>query len=229
MATNLSGKERSKKIKGIVGPSQEASWLKSTYSEKKPVLEMPANILTSFDQDDKRTLAPELQMSIVPKDLCFHELESVVKIKQVEAKMFQSHADDARREAEGLNIWKICSKENSDAAWRKHRSSHLSSPFLNVQPPPLLQLRRNVALVRRASASFLAKLLRLFFGQPLFELLSPLFSPLRRVFEPLFSLCSAAFQPPFRHCLPPFSHLRRDLKLLPFPVLFEFQNWSILG
>ncbi|RYR38978.1 hypothetical protein Ahy_A09g044341 [Arachis hypogaea] len=39
------------------------------------------------------------------------------------------------------------------------------------------------------------------------------------MFEPLFSLCSAAFQPPFRHCLPPFSHLRRDLKLLPFPVL----------
>ncbi|RYR38977.1 hypothetical protein Ahy_A09g044340 [Arachis hypogaea] len=65
----------------------------------------------------------------------------------------------------------------------------------------------------------LGQLLRLFFGQPLFELRSPLFSPLRRVFEPLFSLCSAAFQPLFRHCLPPFSHLRRDLKLLPFPVL----------
>ncbi|XP_020968456.1 protein OBERON 4-like [Arachis ipaensis] len=102
MATNLSGKKRSKEIKGIVGPSQEASWLKSTYSEKKPVLERPANILTSFDQDDKRTLAPELQMSIIPKDFCFHELESVVKIKQAEAKMFQSRADDARREAEGL-------------------------------------------------------------------------------------------------------------------------------
>ncbi|QHO57646.1 uncharacterized protein DS421_3g84020 [Arachis hypogaea] len=26
-------------------------------------------------------------------------------------------------------------EENSNAAWRKHRSSHLSSPFLNVQPP----------------------------------------------------------------------------------------------
>ncbi|XLU80976.1 hypothetical protein S245_004396, partial [Arachis hypogaea] len=108
-------------------------------------------------------------------------------------------------------------EENSNAAWRKHRSSHLSSPFLNVQPPPLLQLQCNVALVRRRSASFLAKLLRLFFGQPSFELLSPLFSPLCSVFEPLFSLCSAAFQPPFRHCLPPFSHLRRDLKLIPFP------------
>ncbi|RYR22639.1 hypothetical protein Ahy_B03g067948 [Arachis hypogaea] len=26
-------------------------------------------------------------------------------------------------------------EQNSNAAWRKHRSSHLSSPFLNVQPP----------------------------------------------------------------------------------------------
>ncbi|QHO16031.1 Phosphoenolpyruvate carboxylase [Arachis hypogaea] len=76
---------------------------------------------------------------------------------------------------------------------------------------------------------FLANPCSALFGQPLFELLSPLFSPLRRVFEPLFSLCSAAFQPPFRHCPPPFSHLRRDLKLLPFPLLFEFQNCSILG
>ncbi|RYR72339.1 hypothetical protein Ahy_A02g006544 [Arachis hypogaea] len=102
IATNLSGKERSKGIKGVAGPSQKASRLKSTYSEKKHVLERPANILTSFDQNDKRTQAPELQMSIVPKDFCFDELESVVKIKQAEAKMFQSRADDARREAEGL-------------------------------------------------------------------------------------------------------------------------------
>ncbi|RYR08629.1 hypothetical protein Ahy_B05g076415 [Arachis hypogaea] len=50
-------------------------------------------------------------------------------------------------------------EENPNVAWRKHRTSHLSSPFLNVQPPPLLQPRRNVALVCRESASFLAKLL----------------------------------------------------------------------
>ncbi|RYR69432.1 hypothetical protein Ahy_A03g015978 isoform B [Arachis hypogaea] len=114
MATNLSGKERSKEIKGVAGPSQEASWLKSTYSEKKPVLERPANILTSFDQNDKRTLAPELQMSIVPKDFCFDELESVVKIKQAEAKMFQSRADDARREAEGLKRIALAKSEKID-------------------------------------------------------------------------------------------------------------------
>ncbi|QHO12472.1 uncharacterized protein DS421_15g507190 [Arachis hypogaea] len=76
---------------------------------------------------------------------------------------------------------------------------------------------------------FLANPCSALFGQPLFELLSPLFSRLRRVFEPLFSFYFVAFQPPFHHCLPPFSHLCRDLKLLPFPVLFEFQNCSILG
>ncbi|XLT61499.1 hypothetical protein HN873_018023 [Arachis hypogaea] len=47
------------------------------------------------------------------------------------------------------------------------------------------------------------------------------------------SLCSASVPPPFSHhsaiVQPPFSHLRRDLKLLPLPVLFEFQNCSILG
>ncbi|XLR39866.1 hypothetical protein S83_024526 [Arachis hypogaea] len=114
MATSLSGKERSKEIKGVAGLSQEASWLKSTYSKKKPVLERPANILISFDQNDKRTLAPELQMSIIPKDLCLDELESVVKIKQVEVKMFQSCADDARREAEGLKCIALGKSEKID-------------------------------------------------------------------------------------------------------------------
>lgn len=102
MPTNFSGKEQVKENDGVAGPSQEASWLKSLYSEKPPLLERPANILPTFDQNDKRILAQELQMSIAPKDFCFDELESIVKIKQAEAKMFQSRADDARREAEGL-------------------------------------------------------------------------------------------------------------------------------
>lgn len=36
------------------------------------------------------------------KEPGFDELESIVRIKQAEANMFQSRADDARREAEGL-------------------------------------------------------------------------------------------------------------------------------
>ncbi|XLR38789.1 hypothetical protein HN51_025948 [Arachis hypogaea] len=53
-------------------------------------------------------------MSIVPKDFCFDELESVVKIKQPEAKMFQSHADDARREVEGLKRIALVKSEKVD-------------------------------------------------------------------------------------------------------------------
>ncbi|RDX77903.1 Protein OBERON 4, partial [Mucuna pruriens] len=102
MTANFSGKEQIKGNNGVAGPSQEAAWMKSIYSEKPPLLERPANMLPTFDQNDKRTLVQELQMSSLQKDFCFDELESVVKIKQAEAKMFQSRADDARREAEGL-------------------------------------------------------------------------------------------------------------------------------
>lgn len=102
MTTNFSGKEQIKENNGVAGPSQEATWMKSIYSEKPPLLERPANILPTFDQNDKRTLVQEFQMSSIQKDFCFDELESIVKIKQAEAKMFQSRADDARREAEGL-------------------------------------------------------------------------------------------------------------------------------
>ncbi|XP_058768316.1 protein OBERON 4-like [Vicia villosa] len=103
MPTNFSGKEQVKENNGVAGPSQEAAWLKSIYSEKPPLLlERPPNILPRFDQNDKRTLVQEMQLSSVQKDFCFDELESVVKIKHAEAKMFQSRADDARREAEGL-------------------------------------------------------------------------------------------------------------------------------
>lgn len=101
--TNFSGKDQVKENNGVAGPSQEAAWLKSIYSEKPPLLERPANMLPSFDQNNsRRPLVQELQISSVPKDFCFDELESIVKIKQAEAKMFQSRADDARREAEGL-------------------------------------------------------------------------------------------------------------------------------
>ncbi|QHO44040.1 uncharacterized protein DS421_5g167800 [Arachis hypogaea] len=95
-------------------------------------------------------------------------------------------------------------EENSNAAWRKHRSSPFWSPFFNVQPPPpsaLLQLWLNVTVVRRASASFLVKLLPLFFGRALFCSFWPtLVLPLFELLSLLFSLCSAAFQPPFCRC-----------------------------
>lgn len=102
MTTNFSGKEQGKENSVVAGPSQEAAWLKSIYSDKAPLLERPASILPRFDQNDKRTMVQELQLSSVQKDFGFDELDSIIKIKHAEAKMFQTRADDARREAEGL-------------------------------------------------------------------------------------------------------------------------------
>ncbi|KAL2329332.1 LOW QUALITY PROTEIN: hypothetical protein Fmac_022759 [Flemingia macrophylla] len=112
VTTNFPGKEQIKESNGLAGPSQEAAWMKSIYSEKPPLLlERPANILPSFGQNDKRTFAQELQMSSIQKDFGFDELESIVKVKQAEAKMFQSRADDARREAEGLKRIAVAKSE----------------------------------------------------------------------------------------------------------------------
>ena len=66
-------------------------------------MEIPASLLPSYsyDRNDKSTVDLELQTS-TQKEPLFDELESIVRIKLAEAKMFQSRADDARREAEGL-------------------------------------------------------------------------------------------------------------------------------
>lgn len=52
----------------------------------------------------------ELQRN-AQKNPVFDELESIVRIKQAEAKMFQSRADDARREAEGLRRIAVAKNE----------------------------------------------------------------------------------------------------------------------
>ncbi|KAJ7982231.1 Protein OBERON [Quillaja saponaria] len=85
------------------GPSQEAPWLKSVYSEKAPHLDRPAKIISSFsyERNDTRTRQHELQTS-AQKDYCFDELDSIVRAKQEESQMFQARADAARSDAEGL-------------------------------------------------------------------------------------------------------------------------------
>lgn len=122
MTPTFSGKEQVKEKNGVAGPSQDTTaWMKSIYSEKMPLLERPANILPSYDRNDKRTPVQELQMN-VPKDFCFDELESIVKIKQAEAKMFQTRADDARREAEGLKRIALAKNEKIDEEYASRLS-----------------------------------------------------------------------------------------------------------
>lgn len=107
-----SGKEHGKGNNGTGGPSQEATWLKSVFSEKVPQLEIATSLLPSYsyDRNEKRIVDLDLQTSS-QKEPLFDELESIVRIKHAEAKMFQSRADDARREAEGLKRIAIAKNE----------------------------------------------------------------------------------------------------------------------
>ncbi|KAJ6964627.1 protein OBERON 4-like [Populus alba x Populus x berolinensis] len=108
-ASGFSGKEQGNGSNGtIAGPSQDTAWFKSVYAEKTPQLQRS----TSFHSDlnDKRPVGSELLRS-AQKEPLFDELESIVRIKQAEAKMFQARADDARREAEGLKRIVIAKSE----------------------------------------------------------------------------------------------------------------------
>ncbi|XP_071705968.1 protein OBERON 4 [Rutidosis leptorrhynchoides] len=73
--------------------SQEASmWMKSAYADR------PIQLQTQTNSSDLHRVAPS-----VPIEPVFDELDGIVRIKLAEAQMFQMRADDARREAEGLN------------------------------------------------------------------------------------------------------------------------------
>ncbi|KAM1263614.1 hypothetical protein ACFX15_028046 [Malus domestica] len=115
----LSTKDHSKVTNGIAGPSQEPAWLKSVYTDKSSKLETAANIHPSFnyDQHDKRLMEMEFHTS-AQKEPLFDELESIVRIKQAEAKMFQTRADDARRDAEGLKRIAMAKNEKIEEEYR---------------------------------------------------------------------------------------------------------------
>lgn len=66
---------------------------------------MAKEALATYDSEleQKRQEANELQQERERKKAQIEELESIVRIKQAEAKMFALRADEARREAEGLH------------------------------------------------------------------------------------------------------------------------------
>lgn len=70
-------------------------------------------VLQNYDRDNegKRTEAVDLQYNRAKNKAEIDELESLVRIKVAEAKMFQVRADDARREAEGLQRIAIAKNE----------------------------------------------------------------------------------------------------------------------
>ncbi|KAK8587822.1 hypothetical protein V6N12_022297 [Hibiscus sabdariffa] len=121
-ATVLFGKEQGQGINGIPGPSLDATRLKYVYSDKGAQLKSSSSLLPSFridqtDRPDKCSLEPELQRS-AQKQLFLPELDSFVRIKQEEAKMYQTRADDARREAECLKRIAIAKDEKIEEEYR---------------------------------------------------------------------------------------------------------------
>lgn len=105
---------------GVGGLRQEDMWLKSVHQESAPhpQLERSASLLPYFDnkRNDKRTVepGPELPRNAPKEQPVFDELESIVRIKQAEASMFQARADDARREAEGLKRIAVAKNEKTE-------------------------------------------------------------------------------------------------------------------
>ncbi|KAL3622531.1 hypothetical protein CASFOL_033942 [Castilleja foliolosa] len=105
---------------GIGGSSLGSGWLKPVYSDKPPHRENPVKLLPNFDSnrnDNKFNVNLDFQKSI-PKEHVFDELESIVRIKQAEAKMFQSRADDARKESEALRRIAVTKSERIEEEYR---------------------------------------------------------------------------------------------------------------
>ncbi|KAJ4833339.1 hypothetical protein Tsubulata_000563 [Turnera subulata] len=123
-ASALSGKEQENGSNGATaGPSHDASWLKSAYKENNPLLERSSSLRRSFQTDlnDKSPIDLELQRTGLKEPL-FDELESIVRIKLAEAKMFQARADDARREAEGLKRIAVAKNEKIEEEYTSRLS-----------------------------------------------------------------------------------------------------------
>ncbi|PIA48448.1 hypothetical protein AQUCO_01400797v1 [Aquilegia coerulea] len=100
---------------GVAGPSQVAMMLASASTENIPQRESTntAPPRLDWDQVGGRSGNLELQVS-VGKMPVVDELESIIRIKLAEAKMFQSRADDARKEAEGLKRIAVAKNDKID-------------------------------------------------------------------------------------------------------------------
>ncbi|KAL1535063.1 protein OBERON 4-like isoform X2 [Salvia divinorum] len=97
---------------GIAGSSQGTGWMKPVYTEMAPLLGDPVNLIRDYDtsKNDKYTVNMDIQ-KIAQKEPIFDELESIVRIKQAEAKMFQQRAEDARKESEALKCIAVTKSE----------------------------------------------------------------------------------------------------------------------
>ncbi|KAI3968846.1 hypothetical protein MKX01_028996 [Papaver californicum] len=94
---------------GGVGPVQEAKWLAASACTEK----VSHLVRNKHVEDRQKELLTNADKKYVVDDL-----ESIVRIKKAEAKMFQERADDAEREAEGLKRIAIAKSEKIEEEYR---------------------------------------------------------------------------------------------------------------
>lgn len=89
-----------------------------SFPDKAQNLENPVNILPDFDSNrDKYRVNMDLLQN-AHKEPVFDELDSIVRIKQAEAKMFQARAEDARRESEALKRISVTKSERVEEEYK---------------------------------------------------------------------------------------------------------------
>ncbi|CAH8269613.1 unnamed protein product [Arabidopsis lyrata] len=103
-------------------PSQDTAWLRSVCSDKPHhQLKRSASVVDAFHRERQVEICGvEMELKREsPKEPRFEELESIVRMKQAEAEMFQGRADDARREAEGLKRIAIAKKGKIEEEYKR--------------------------------------------------------------------------------------------------------------
>lgn len=103
-------------------PSQDTAWLRSVCSDKTHhQLKRSASVVDGLQRERQGEIfGVETGLKREsPKEPRFEELESIVRMKQAEAAMFQGRADDARREAEGLKRIAIAKKETIEEEYKR--------------------------------------------------------------------------------------------------------------
>ncbi|KAK4476371.1 hypothetical protein RD792_015520 [Penstemon davidsonii] len=107
----MPAKDQERSYNGFAGSSQGAGWLKPSYPDKPTPLENSVNIFPRLDNMRNDKYTTDMDLRKITKEPIFDELESIVRIKQAEAKMFQARADDARKEAEALRHISVTKNE----------------------------------------------------------------------------------------------------------------------
>lgn len=95
MLSRLSDKSNLHQVRSYV-----MGFLMDDDSMKSEHIQIPQEVAKPVYADRTVQLKP---VPVIPREPVFDELDGIVRIKLAEAQMFQMRADDARREAEGLN------------------------------------------------------------------------------------------------------------------------------